>query len=165
MASLFGLDQEASQGNESFQYTAPKQPRKISNSGRTTTAEKSTLRFCYDVEAELNMSFCLFPSTSYPETSSTTWSPSCVIRHSSPSLQIVRSLFLIVESLSLCKTKHNSKSSEKLFCHFCLMCSMNGQYVKQGKLGAAVLGNHTTKEVGALLTGHLFQITGLTFGF
>lgn len=42
---------------------------------------------------------------------------------------------------------------------------MNGQYVKQGKLGAAVLGSHTTKEVRALLTGHLFQITGLTFDF
>lgn len=26
-------------------------------------------------------------------------------------------------------------------------CSVNGQYMKQGKLGAAVLGNHTDKEV------------------
>uniref|UniRef100_A0A8C7TJW8 peptidylprolyl isomerase n=1 Tax=Oncorhynchus mykiss TaxID=8022 RepID=A0A8C7TJW8_ONCMY len=33
LASLFGLDQAASQGNESFQYTAPKQPRKTSNPG------------------------------------------------------------------------------------------------------------------------------------
>lgn len=37
--------------------------------------------------------------------------------------------------------------------------------MKQGKLGAAVLGNHTTKEVGALLIGHLLQIIGLTFDF
>uniref|UniRef100_A0A8C8MKA7 peptidylprolyl isomerase n=1 Tax=Oncorhynchus tshawytscha TaxID=74940 RepID=A0A8C8MKA7_ONCTS len=34
LASLFGLDQAASQGNESFQYTAPKQPRKTSNPGK-----------------------------------------------------------------------------------------------------------------------------------
>lgn len=32
---------------------------------------------------------------------------------------------------------------------------MNGQYVKQGKLGAAVLGNHTTKEVRGLLNSSL----------
>lgn len=37
LASLFGLDQATSQGNESFQYTAPKQPRKSSmNSGMIT---------------------------------------------------------------------------------------------------------------------------------
>lgn len=35
--------------------------------------------------------------------------------------------------------------------------------MKQGKLGAAVLGNHTTKEVGALLIGHLFEIITVTF--
>lgn len=39
LASLFGLDQEGSQGNESFQYTAPKQPRKSSNSGQTIRTE------------------------------------------------------------------------------------------------------------------------------
>uniref|UniRef100_A0A672SJQ1 peptidylprolyl isomerase n=1 Tax=Sinocyclocheilus grahami TaxID=75366 RepID=A0A672SJQ1_SINGR len=76
LASLFGLDQATSQGNESFQYTAPKQPRKSSaNSGKTTN--------------------------------------------------IVNTLFFL--------------------------CSVNGQYVKQGKLGAAVLGNHTTKEYKILL--------------
>lgn len=37
--------------------------------------------------------------------------------------------------------------------------------MKQGKLGAAVLGNHTTKEVGALLTGHLFEINLVPFDF
>lgn len=41
LASLFGLDQEGSQGNESFQYTAPKQPRKTSSPGRTIGAERS----------------------------------------------------------------------------------------------------------------------------
>lgn len=30
---------------------------------------------------------------------------------------------------------------------FSYFCSTNGQYVKQGKFGAAVLGNHTTREV------------------
>ena len=30
---------------------------------------------------------------------------------------------------------------------FSFFCSTNGQYVKQGKFGAAVLGNHTTREV------------------
>ncbi|CAL8250254.1 unnamed protein product [Boreogadus saida] len=33
LASLFGLDQASSQGNESFQYTAPKQPKKNSGAG------------------------------------------------------------------------------------------------------------------------------------
>lgn len=42
MASLFGLDQQASsQGNESFQYTAPKQPRKSSNAGEKAATETS----------------------------------------------------------------------------------------------------------------------------
>lgn len=45
------------------------------------------------------------------------------------------------------------------------MCSINGQYVKQGKLGAAVLANHTTKEVEALLSGHLFEIIVVPFDF
>lgn len=33
LASLFGVDQRVSQANESFQYTAPKQPRKSSTTG------------------------------------------------------------------------------------------------------------------------------------
>uniref|UniRef100_A0A672Z3V4 peptidylprolyl isomerase n=1 Tax=Sphaeramia orbicularis TaxID=375764 RepID=A0A672Z3V4_9TELE len=69
LASLFGLDQEASQGNESFQYTAPKQPRKSSNPGKSITPDGN----------------------------------------------------------------------------------INEQYVNQGKLGAAVLGSHTTKEYKLLL--------------
>uniref|UniRef100_A0A4W2FKS5 peptidylprolyl isomerase n=1 Tax=Bos indicus x Bos taurus TaxID=30522 RepID=A0A4W2FKS5_BOBOX len=34
---------------------------------------------------------------------------------------------------------------------FSYFCSTNGQYVKQGKFGAAVLGNHTTREYSILL--------------
>lgn len=41
LASLFGLDQKASQGNELFQYTAPKQPRKSSMSGDAFRTETS----------------------------------------------------------------------------------------------------------------------------
>ncbi|KAK1892773.1 FK506-binding protein 15 [Dissostichus eleginoides] len=36
LASLFGLNQEGSQGNESFQYTAPKQPKKSFTSAAAT---------------------------------------------------------------------------------------------------------------------------------
>uniref|UniRef100_A0A665W3A7 peptidylprolyl isomerase n=1 Tax=Echeneis naucrates TaxID=173247 RepID=A0A665W3A7_ECHNA len=86
LASLFGLDQEASQGNESFQYTAPKQPRKSSNPGKSTPAE----------------------------------------------------------------TKMN-ESSQMKSCTAFVSHSINGQYVKQGKLGAAALGNHASKEYKILL--------------
>ncbi|XP_044051903.1 FK506-binding protein 15 isoform X3 [Siniperca chuatsi] len=87
LASLFGLDQEASQGNESFQYTAPKQPRKSSNSA--PAAQKSA------------------PPPGAPAV-----------------------LFATPVQAFRC---------------------INGQYVKQGKLGAAVLGNHTSKEYKLLL--------------
>uniref|UniRef100_A0AAX7U8F5 peptidylprolyl isomerase n=1 Tax=Astatotilapia calliptera TaxID=8154 RepID=A0AAX7U8F5_ASTCA len=82
LASLFGLDQETSQGNESFQYTAPKQPRKSSNQGNTLQPGAPAVLFATAVQA---------------------------FRY------------------------------------------INGQYMKQGKLGAAVLGNHTTKEYKLLL--------------
>uniref|UniRef100_A0A7N6BS57 peptidylprolyl isomerase n=1 Tax=Anabas testudineus TaxID=64144 RepID=A0A7N6BS57_ANATE len=85
LACLFGLDQEASQGNESFQYTAPKQPRKISNPATQKQAPPT------------GASAVLFAT------------PVQAFRY------------------------------------------INGQYVKQGKLGAAVLGNHTTKEYKLLL--------------
>uniref|UniRef100_A0AAQ4QBU3 peptidylprolyl isomerase n=1 Tax=Gasterosteus aculeatus aculeatus TaxID=481459 RepID=A0AAQ4QBU3_GASAC len=85
LASLFGLDQEGSQGNESFQYTAPKQPRKTS----TPASQKPA------------------PPSAAPAVLFAT------------AVQAFR--------------------------------YMNGQYVKQGKLGAAVLGNHTTKEYKVLL--------------
>ncbi|TRZ03919.1 hypothetical protein DNTS_011098 [Danionella cerebrum] len=74
LASLFGLDQSASQGNESFQYTAPKQPRK---------------------------------NSAPPPNSQAVLYATAVHAHR----------------------------------------YVNGQYVKQGRLGAALLGNHNTKEV------------------
>uniref|UniRef100_A0A9J7X5Z3 peptidylprolyl isomerase n=1 Tax=Cyprinus carpio carpio TaxID=630221 RepID=A0A9J7X5Z3_CYPCA len=84
LASLFGLDQAASQGNESFQYTAPKQPRKSSaNSGPPT--QKGA------------------PPPNSP-------------------------------AVLFATAVHAYRY-------------VNGQYVKQGKLGAAVLGTHSTKEV------------------
>uniref|UniRef100_A0A8C3A7R0 peptidylprolyl isomerase n=1 Tax=Cyclopterus lumpus TaxID=8103 RepID=A0A8C3A7R0_CYCLU len=87
LASLFGLHQEGSQGNESFQYTAPKQPRKSSNS---------------------------VPANQKP----------------APAPAAPAVLFA---------------TAVQTFRY------INGQYVKQGKLGAAVLGNHTTKEYKLLL--------------
>nr|XP_040051841.1 FK506-binding protein 15 [Gasterosteus aculeatus aculeatus] len=87
LASLFGLDQEGSQGNESFQYTAPKQPRKTS-------------------------------------------SPAPASQKPAPPSAAPAVLFA---------------TAVQAFRY------MNGQYVKQGKLGAAVLGNHTTKEYKVLL--------------
>ncbi|XP_041756682.1 FK506-binding protein 15 isoform X2 [Coregonus clupeaformis] len=87
LASLFGLDKAPSPGNESFQYTAPKQPRKTSNQG--PPAQKHTAP----------------PGT--------------------PAVLLATAI-------------HAFKY-------------LNGQYQKQGKLGAAVLGNHTTKEYKLLL--------------
>uniref|UniRef100_A0A672REN3 peptidylprolyl isomerase n=1 Tax=Sinocyclocheilus grahami TaxID=75366 RepID=A0A672REN3_SINGR len=84
LASLFGLDQAASQGNESFQYTAPKQPRKS-------------------------------PANSGPPTQKGAPPPN------SPAVLFATAV-------------HAYRY-------------VNGQYVKQGKLGAAVLGHHSTKEV------------------
>ncbi|XP_054876454.1 FK506-binding protein 15 isoform X2 [Poeciliopsis prolifica] len=83
LASLFGLDQESSQGNESFQYTAPKQPRKT-----TTQAENQK-------------------------------------QPAGPAVLLA--------------------SAVQAFKY------INGQYMKQGKLGAAVLANHATKEYKLLL--------------
>ncbi|XP_029915723.1 FK506-binding protein 15 isoform X2 [Myripristis murdjan] len=87
LASLFGMDQAASHGNESFQYTAPKQPRK--NSNPVPSAQKPAVP----------------PGA-----------PAVVF---ATAVQAFRYI--------------------------------NGQYVKQGKLGAAVLGTHTTKEYKLLL--------------
>ncbi|XP_069022255.1 FK506-binding protein 15 isoform X2 [Embiotoca jacksoni] len=87
LASLFGLDQQASQGNESFQYTAPKQPRKTSNPAPT---------------------------------------------NQKPALPPVAPAVLFATAVQAFRY-------------------INGQYVKQGKLGAAVLGNHMTKEYKLLL--------------
>uniref|UniRef100_A0A667Y4T4 peptidylprolyl isomerase n=1 Tax=Myripristis murdjan TaxID=586833 RepID=A0A667Y4T4_9TELE len=81
------MDQAASHGNESFQYTAPKQPRK--NSNPVPSAQKPAVP----------------PGA-----------PAVVF---ATAVQAFRYI--------------------------------NGQYVKQGKLGAAVLGTHTTKEYKLLL--------------
>ncbi|XP_029367184.1 FK506-binding protein 15 [Echeneis naucrates] len=86
LASLFGLDQEASQGNESFQYTAPKQPRKSSNPAPPNQKAQPPGA----------------PAVLY-----------------ATAVQAFRYI--------------------------------NGQYVKQGKLGAAALGNHASKEYKILL--------------
>lgn len=84
LASLFGLDQESSQGNESFQYTAPKQPRKTSSQAAESQKQPGA--------------------------------PAVLLASAVQAFKYV-----------------------------------NGQYVKQGKLGAAVLGNHTTREYKLLL--------------
>ncbi|XP_071207345.1 FK506-binding protein 15 isoform X1 [Salvelinus alpinus] len=87
LASLFDLDQAASQGNESFQFRAPKQPKK------TPTA--------------------LSPSPQKPAST-----PSVLLATAVHAFRFV-----------------------------------NGQYTKQGKVGAAILGNHPTREYMILLYG------------
>ncbi|XP_039514485.1 FK506-binding protein 15 isoform X2 [Pimephales promelas] len=89
LASLFGLDRAESQGNESFQFTAPKQPKKT----------------CAKLGAPQKPAH-----------------PPCA-----PAVQFATAVHAF--------------------------CFVNGQYVKQGKLGAAVLGNHVTKEYKILLYG------------
>ncbi|XP_005382746.1 PREDICTED: FK506-binding protein 15 isoform X2 [Chinchilla lanigera] len=93
LASLFGLDQAAAgHGNEFFQYTAPKQPKK--GQGTTATGNQAT-----------------------PKPAPTTTGTSAVL---------VATAVLAYRYI-------------------------NGQYVKQGKFGAAVLGNHIAKEYRILL--------------
>uniref|UniRef100_A0A8I5ZXY2 peptidylprolyl isomerase n=1 Tax=Rattus norvegicus TaxID=10116 RepID=A0A8I5ZXY2_RAT len=89
LASLFGLDQASvGHGNEFFQYTAPKQPKK--GQGIAATGNQSAPK----------------PAPATTGTSSV--------------------LFATAVHAYRC---------------------INGQYAKQGKFGAAVLGNHTTREV------------------
>nr|KAF6484453.1 FKBP prolyl isomerase 15 [Rousettus aegyptiacus] len=89
LASLFGLDQAAAgHGNEFFQYTAPKQPKK--GQGTAATGNQAA-----------------------PRTAPTTTGTSTVL---------------------VATAVHAYQYT-------------NGQYVKQGKFGAAVLGNHAAKEV------------------
>ncbi|XP_040180262.1 FK506-binding protein 15 isoform X2 [Rana temporaria] len=91
LASLFGMDQTGSaQGNESFQYTAPKQPKKPGSAGVKSSKPSGTP-----------------PAGPVP-------------------------------SVLFATAVHAYKY-------------VNGQYVKQGKFGAAVLGNHTAKEYRILL--------------
>ncbi|MEJ1282855.1 FK506 binding protein 15 [Cricetulus griseus] len=93
LASLFGLDQATTgHGNEFFQYTAPKQPKKgqaVAATGNQTAPK---------------------PATATPGTSSVLFATAV----------------------------HAYRY-------------VNGQYAKQGKFGAAVLGNHTTREYRILL--------------
>ncbi|KAM9394502.1 FK506-binding protein 15 isoform 2-T2 [Pholidichthys leucotaenia] len=112
LASLFGLDQEASQGNESFQYTAPKQPRKTSNLG------KKRFRFQIPPPSLFSRSLSHFPITA----------PANQKQAAPPGAPAV----LFATAVQAFKY-------------------INGQYVKQGKLGAAVLGNHPAKEYKLLL--------------
>ncbi|XP_034509366.1 FK506-binding protein 15-like [Ailuropoda melanoleuca] len=89
LASLFGLDQaSAGHGNEFFQYTAPKQPKK--GPGAAATGNQA-------------------PTKAAPTTTGT-------------------STVLVATAV------HAYRYT-------------NGQYVKQGKFGAAVLGNHAAREV------------------
>uniref|UniRef100_A0A8C3XDB6 peptidylprolyl isomerase n=1 Tax=Cyanoderma ruficeps TaxID=181631 RepID=A0A8C3XDB6_9PASS len=91
LASLFGLDQTVpSQGNEFFQFTAPKQPKK----GQTATGQAQK-------------------------------APAAPAASGAPS---------VLAATAVLAYRYT-----------------NGQYVRQGKYGAAVLGNHTAKEYRILL--------------
>ncbi|XP_035197439.1 FK506-binding protein 15 isoform X4 [Oxyura jamaicensis] len=93
LASLFGLDQTvSSQGNEFFQYTAPKQPKKGQTAAAGQAAQKAPVA---------------------PAASGT------------PSVFVATAV-------------HAYRYT-------------NGQYLKQGKYGAAVVGSHATKEYRILL--------------
>ncbi|KFW73764.1 FK506-binding protein 15, partial [Phalacrocorax carbo] len=92
LASLFGLDQTvSSHGNEFFQYTAPKQPKK----GQTAAAQAAQK------------------------------APAAPAASGAPSVFTATAV-------------HAYRYT-------------NGQYLKQGKYGAAVVGNHVTKEYRILL--------------
>lgn len=111
LASLFGLDQDTSQGNESFQYTAPKQPSKGSNASGEPLDVKTE-----GLDGTWTLSKCVFLclySTTCTKTSSTTRRSSSVIRHSSPSLQIVRRLFIIfIIMMEFCHAFYKSVACE-----------------------------------------------------
>ncbi|XP_072208925.1 FK506-binding protein 15 isoform X3 [Excalfactoria chinensis] len=93
LASLFGLDQTvSSQGNEFFQYTAPKQPKK----GQTAAAGQAAQK-----------------------------APAAPASSGTPSVFVATAV-------------HAYRYT-------------NGQYLKQGKYGAAVVGSHATKEYRILL--------------
>ncbi|XP_061460142.1 FK506-binding protein 15 isoform X2 [Rhineura floridana] len=94
LASLFGLDQTATgTGNEFFQYTPPKQPKK----GQPATAAGP-------------------PTQKLPAPAPTSGAPSVFIATAVHAYRFA-----------------------------------NGQYVKQGKYGAAVVGTHATRKYGILL--------------
>ncbi|XP_053727152.1 FK506-binding protein 15 isoform X2 [Synchiropus splendidus] len=111
LASLFGLDQQSSQGNDSFQYTAPKQPRKSVTPGE---CRRTPLVLTQPGNVD---SFLL---STVPA-----MKPAAPASPAAPAV-----LFA---------------TPAQAFKY------INGQYVKQGKLGAAVLGSHATKEYKLLL--------------
>ncbi|XP_076868041.1 FK506-binding protein 15 isoform X2 [Brachyhypopomus gauderio] len=88
LASLFDLDRAESQGNDSFQFIAPRQPKRTSA-----------------------------PSGPPPQ------------KQAPPPA---------AQAVLLATAVH-------------AFCFVNGQYVNQGKLGAAILGNHVTKKYKVLL--------------
>ncbi|KAM9271514.1 FK506-binding protein 15 isoform 5-T5 [Morus bassanus] len=93
LASLFGLDQTvSSHGNEFFQYTAPKQPKKGQMAAAAQAVQKAPV---------------------------------------APAASGAPSVFMATAVHAYRYT--------------------NGQYLKQGKYGAAVVGNHATKEYRILL--------------
>ncbi|KAM8796667.1 FK506-binding protein 15 [Eudromia elegans] len=93
LASLFGLDQTvSSHGNEFFQYTAPKQPKKGQTAAAALPAQKG---------------------------------PAAPAASGAPSVFVATAV-------------HAYRYT-------------NGQYLKQGKYGAAVVGNHATREYRILL--------------
>ncbi|XP_029419618.1 FK506-binding protein 15 isoform X2 [Nannospalax galili] len=107
LASLFGLDQATTgHGNEFFQYTAPKQPKK----GHGTAATGKIMELlCESHEDNGNQTA--------PKPAPTTTGTSSVL---------------------VATAVHAYRY-------------INSQYVKQGKFGAAVLGNHTVREYRILL--------------
>lgn len=118
LASLFGLDQEASQGNESFQYTAPKQPRKSSMSGDNPKMETS---LNWDSDTAGVEFLCLNNLSVFsPKTSSNTRNPCSVICHSSTDLQIVRPHFSLLLSCCFLSNFPVLSNHKKISCHYSL---------------------------------------------
>jgi len=108
LASLFGLDQAGSQGNESFQYTAPKQPRKSSNPGETVRTETPVAPRS-GARTETCLSVC---SSSQSEAGAC--SSRGVAGHSGPDLQIVSRqnfLFLMMCFLNATTVDASQESS------------------------------------------------------
>lgn len=102
LASLFGLDQDGGQGNQSFQYTAPKQPRKSSTPGEGGSSggalrggasggglQGGSLRVGPQCPPLTPLTVPVLPSTSGPKADPAFWSSSCAVGHSCPDVQIV----------------------------------------------------------------------------
>lgn len=70
----------------------------------------------------------------------------CSAAHFKPVFQS-KVLFTSIYHVFIMKSLQTDVMNREMQCSLFFVCSVNGQYVKQGKLGAAVLGNHSTKEV------------------